>query len=415
MRLCLVNTTDLIGGAERCSFDLHTGLRRRGHDSTLVVGRMLSDDPHTIPCHYPAWDWMPRAALHAYLGLTDTALVTPLRLSLLHPAFRSAAVVNIHNMHGNYWNFWTVPLLARRRPVVLTLHDEWLYTGDCVYAYGCDRWKQGCGRCPQMRLKFRPDLGGRDCTRVNLGLKRAALRRANPGRVAVVSPSRWLAGRARDSVLGRFPIHVIPNGIHLQDFQPRPRGDARGRLNIPSGALCFLMLANNLDDPRKGMPLLDQMLRRHALPAGARLLLAGKGAEAVAAKFPGLPLHSLGYLKGAGQLSDAYSAADALLLLSSADNLPYAGIEATTCACPVIALNAGGIGEIIEDGVNGRLLPAGASAEDLAAALNTFSGLNDGQRREMGRRGRERAMRDFSEETFLNRYEELFLEMAARA
>lgn len=415
MRVCLVNTTDLVGGAERCSFDLHTGLRRRGHDCTLVVGRRLSDDPHTIPGHYPAWDWMPRAALHAYLGLTDTVLVTPLRLALRHPAFRTAEVVNIHNMHGDYWNFWTVPLLARHRPVVLTLHDEWLYTGDCVYAYDCARWKQSCGRCPQMKLKFRPDLGGRDCTRVNLALKRAALRRAHPGRVAVVSPSRWLAGRARESVLGRFPMHVIPNGIRVQDFEPRPQAEARERLNIPSGAVCFLMLANNLDDPRKGMPLLERMLNRHTLPAGARLLVAGNGAEAIAAKYPGLPLHSLGYLKGPSRLSDAYSAADALLLLSSADNLPYAGIEATTCACPIIALNAGGIGEIVEDGVNGWLLPAGLSAEGLAAALAGFSQLSSEQRRAMGRRGRERAMREFSEETFLDRYEKLFLEMAARA
>lgn len=414
MRICFVNTTDLIGGAERCSFDLHRGLRGWGHQSTLFVGRRLSDDPDVLPCVYPFWDWMPRAALHQHAGLTDTTLLTPIRVSMLHPAFRAAEVVNIHNMHGAFWNFWTVPLLSRRCPVVLTLHDEWLYTGDCAYTYDCERWREACGRCPQMTWKIRPDLGGRDSTRLNLWLKRAAMRRTLASRAAVVSPSKWLANRASQSELGRFPMHVIPNGVRLDEFRQLPRAEARARLGLDGGGLYFLFLATNLDDPRKGLPLLERMLTRHGLPSGATLLLAGGRAGEIAARFPALPIRALGYLEGSEQLANCYSAADATLMLSSADNLPYAAIEATACGCPLIALQIGGVGEVVENDVNGILLPPDAGAEQLADAMALFASLSEERRAEFGAAGRRLALREFGYETFLSRYEELFRHMTER-
>ena len=147
-RICFVNTHDTVGGAERCSFDLMTGLRARGQEVALVVGRKFSNDPDVFQCVYPQWDWRPMAFLNNRVGLTDTTLFTPLRM-LTSTAFRCADVVNIHNMHGKYWNFWTLPLEATRKPVVLTLHDEWFLTGDCAYTYRCERWLDHCGSCPQ--------------------------------------------------------------------------------------------------------------------------------------------------------------------------------------------------------------------------------------------------------------------------
>ena len=37
-------------------------------------------------------------------------------------------------------------------PVALTLHDEWLLTGHCAYTLGCERWRIGCGRCPDLTI-----------------------------------------------------------------------------------------------------------------------------------------------------------------------------------------------------------------------------------------------------------------------
>lgn len=408
MRICLVNTTDSIGGAERCSSDLHRELRLLGHQSSLVVGRKLTDDPDTYPCHYPAWDWKPRAFLHGRTGLTDTTLVTPIRQVLSLPAMKNADVVNLHNMHGCYWNFWTVPLLARSRQVVLTLHDEWLYTGDCVYTYDCDRWKDSCGSCPQMSEYSRPNLGGRDLTRFNLFLKRTAMRLAERGKVQVVTPSKWLAQRVGQSILGRFPVHVIPNGVDLNILTPRNKAKARERLGLDPVRTYFLFLANSIGDPRKGIGLLEKMLAAKGLPTGSSLMIVGNGGAKIVEKFPSLSIKDIGFVSTSDRLADCYSAADAKLLLSRADNLPYTGLEALACGCPVIALAVGGNSEIVEDGVTGRLLPASVDSDCLFATLSNIKAMSQEKSDALSENARKKAERDYDMRTFVRRYGDLF-------
>ena len=415
MNVCFVNTTDLIGGAERCSFDLLRGLRDRDHRASLVVGRKLSGDSDVHPCHYPAWDWKPRAFLNYRAGLTDTTLLTPFRMIRRHEAFNSAQAVSIHNMHGSYWNFWTVPYIARLKPVVLTLHDEWLLTGDCAYTYDCDRWMRSCGNCPQMKWEHRPALGGRDATAVNVQLKRLATRAARRERVTIVTPSEWLTSRARRSPhLSRFDAITIPNGIDLDTYSPQPRDESKARLGLPRFLFGFLFFANNISDPRKGAPLLDAMLARRGLPDRTLLHVVGNGAEALAAKFPGLPIHAAGYLSDQSAIAECLSAADCLLLLSAADNLPYTGIEASACGCPILARRVGGIPEIVADGENGMLMDGNPSPDALFDAMTRMARSAADRHAGMRAAARDIAERRFGLGKFVDAYERLFLEVHAR-
>jgi glycosyltransferase involved in cell wall biosynthesis len=410
MNVCFVNTTDLIGGAERCSFDLLRGFRSRGHQASLVVGSKLSDDPDVYPCRYPAWDWKPRAFLHHRLGLTDTTLVAPFRMMRRQPA-SGAQIINIHNMHGCYWNFWTVPLLARRVPVVLTLHDEWLYTGDCVYAHDCERWRRSCGRCPQLSWTVRPDLGGRDLTRINLLLKRAALRLSRSVRLRIVTPSEWLSARVRKTPLGRFPVHTIANGIDVSLYYPRHKSQAKASFGLPPDKFCFLFMALNVDDPRKGFGLLEATLRRFGLPPDSVLLLAGKGSEGLAQRLKDQPVRCAGYLCGAAEVRQCFSAADCMLLLSEADNLPYSAVEASACGCPLLARDVGGVGEVVEHPSTGRLLAPNPTADELASAMKEFVSLPAAEWRRLSAQARRRAVEHFGMDRFLRRYEALFDEL----
>ncbi len=411
VNLCFVNTTDLIGGAERCSFDLHRALRARGHKSSLIVGRRLSDDPDVHPLQYASIESKAWTVLRNGLGLTETLLLTPFRAIRRHE-FRSADVVNIHNMHGCYWNFWTVPVLARSKPVVLTLHDEFLLTGDCVYTYDCDRWMRSCGSCPQLANEIRPVLGGHDLTRVNLSLKRAAMTVSRADHVQIVTPSQWLADRAAKTVLRRFPITVIPNGVDLSVFRPNDRRKSRAILGLPQDQFCFLFFAANLHDPRKGAERLATTVQQFGLPAGSLLVLVGNGSDELRRRLPGVSVMSVGYVAESEKIADLLSAVDCMLLLSEADNLPYTAIEAAACGCPVIAIDVGGIPEEVTDNGNGRLLKRKSSPQDLAAVMQEFVSMDAGQRAKMGQIGRERAEWRFSISTFAGNYEKLFQSLA---
>lgn len=413
MNICFVNTTDLIGGAERCGFDLHTGLRALGHKTSMVVGRRLSDDPDVHPCHYGPIETKAWTVLRQHMGLTETVLWTPFRKTRTD-AFREADVINFHNMHGCYWNFWTVPFMARTTPVVLTLHDEWLYTGDCAYTYDCDRWLRSCGSCPQMSREIRPNLGGRDLTRLNLMIKRAAMKATPDDRVHIVTPSQWLANRVGQSQLGRLPRSVIPNGIDLESFRPRDRRQAKADFNVPQDRFCFLYFAVNLSDPRKGVDRLVQTLRQYGLPPNSVLLVAGNGCDQLAQAIPDVPVIAAGFLDGAERIASCLSAADCMLLLSEAENLPYTAIEAAACGCPVIGLAVGGVREIVQDRVTGRVLNSNSKPADLHETMREFAGISPEGWSRMSADARCHAEKRFSHHSFLRGYEELFSQLIAR-
>lgn len=92
-----------------------------------------------------------------------------------------------------------------------------------------------------------------------------------------------------------------------------------------------------------------------ALP-DAHLAIIGNGPhkEALEAHFAGTKTHFLGYLEGR-ELASAYASADAFIFPSRTETLGLVLLEAMAAGCPVVAAAAGGIPDIVTDGVNGYL------------------------------------------------------------
>ncbi len=87
---------------------------------------------------------------------------------------------------------------------------------------------------------------------------------------------------------------------------------------------------------------------------GARLALVGDGPhrEDLEKHFAGTATHFVGYLAGE-ELGAAYASADAFIFPSRTETLGLVLLEAMAAGCPVIAANAGGIPDIVTDGING--------------------------------------------------------------
>jgi glycosyltransferase involved in cell wall biosynthesis len=71
------------------------------------------------------------------------------------------------------------------------------------------------------------------------------------------------------------------------------------------------------------------------------------------------------------RIIELFAAADASVLSSSWENFPHTVVEALAAGTPVIATSAGGVAEVVQDGVNGLLVPIGDSAA-LADAIRRF-------------------------------------------
>ncbi len=403
MKTLIINQSDTQGGASLAGYRLHQELGRQGVHSRLLVGRKHSEDA-SVSVFPPPGRWENVGGrVSRNLGLNYVHLRTEATLGR-SALFREADVVNYHNLHSGYFNYLALAPLSRSKPSVLTLHDMWSFTGHCVYSMGCERWRSGCGNCPQPQSY--PAMR-RDASALEWKLKRRGYAQA---RLAVVSPSRWLAGLAAESILGRFPITCIPYGLDLDAYRPLDRSVCRRALGLPEDRAILLFAAESLKDPRKGIDLLHRAL--HELPPSLRsnvLLLTFGGGIGASARAADLPAVHLGPIGGDRLKATVYSAADAFLFPSRADNLPLVVQEAMACGLPVVSFAVGGIPELVRHEETGLLAPA---EDTTALARHLARCLADSSLREaFGQKARRAAEREFPLNLQASRYLSLFREL----
>jgi glycosyltransferase involved in cell wall biosynthesis len=111
------------------------------------------------------------------------------------------------------------------------------------------------------------------------------------------------------------------------------------------------------------------------------------------------------------RLPAMYSAAAALVVPSWEEGLGLVAVEALLCETPVVAFRSGGLVDVVEDGVTGRLVTPGERLA-LAAAISEL--LEDpGAAARMGREGRARMLATFAPDAVAARYMDVY--SAARA
>jgi glycosyltransferase involved in cell wall biosynthesis len=393
-------------GAAVAMHRLHAALRAAAVNSTILCGHRR--DTNVDAVQMPRW---PRAEalLRPFtrrLGLNDLHGVSAFRLA--HSALlREADVLHIHGIHSGYFSFLALPAITRTVPTVFTLHDLWALTGHCAASYECGRWRVGCGRCPD--LKANPAVR-RDATHLEWRLKRRTFRRS---RMVVVAPSRWLQREAEEGILGHLPVHHIPHGVDTETYRPRGREQCRELLGIPPGVRVLLFTAMALPERGKGFDLLRRSLEGMPEEVKRRLLLMimGSNGEAIG-PVRGIATRYLGRLTDEDLKAVAYSAADLLVSPTRGEAFGLTLLESLACGTPVVVFRAGGVTDVVRDGV-GYLAQPGDPDDLRKGVLELLA--NDARRAEMGAAGRALAAGEFSMELCVQRHIELYRELCAAA
>jgi glycosyltransferase involved in cell wall biosynthesis len=278
-------------------------------------------------------------------------------------------VVHAHNLHGGYFDLRELPHLSAQVPFVITLHDEWLFTGHCAHPIGHETWRQGCGNCPQ--LGTYPAVF-RDATTWNLQRKAEIYKHSQ---LRIATPSRWLMERVEASVLapGVVDARVIPNGVDLDTFSPGDRGKARRALGLPEDEPIAMFAAYQArSNPFKDYATLERMVDVLGAHGDAMTVIsigeAGPPRNRGRAKLIHVPQQA-----SPAALAPYYRAADVYVHATKADTFPTTILEAMACGLPVVATSVGGIPEQVEDGGTGLLVAVG-DAEGLAEAVRRIAG-----------------------------------------
>ncbi|MDH4152451.1 MAG: glycosyltransferase [Nitrospira sp.] len=418
MRILQVNTADTGGGAETVAWQLMQGYRRAGHQSWMAVGKKNTESSDTyLIQHDPyrtAWSRWCGALANRLIQLEPSGkhnrrLYQLLALGLGQPSrafqrwqgkedfeFPGTAglegipselpdIVHCHNLHGSwlpddgYFDLRALPGLSRRFPLVLTLHDAWMLSGHCAHSFDCERWRTGCGTCPDLMIY--PSIK-RDATTFNWRRKQDIFAKS---KLFVATPSRWLMDKVSASMLnsGIVERRVIPNGVDLTLFMPAEQQAARADLGLPQHAKILLFAANGIrDNVWKDYRMLRNALSRMAaFMKGDPLLLLALGDEADTETVNSVTVQFIGYEQDPARVAKFYQAADLYVHAARVDTFPNTVIEAAACGTPVVATAVGGIPEQIDDGCSGLLVPAG-DAESLAFHVGALL-RDEGRRRAM--------------------------------
>jgi glycosyltransferase involved in cell wall biosynthesis len=184
---------------------------------------------------------------------------------------------------------------------------------------------------------------------------------------------------------------------------------ARRQLGLPTDESLIVGGVGRLDVVKGFDVLLEAVASLAAEYPNLIVALAGDGPlrtmlEGQAARLGiGDRVHFLGFRM---DVKDVYEALDIFAMPSRCEALGYALLDAMTAELPAVASRVGGVPEVVVPGETGFLIPVG-DHRALAAALKPL--LDDPElRRRMGRAGRERVVRHFSEREMVARTIELY-------
>ena len=391
MRTALqLNASASDGGAARAAVRVHEGLREEGQAFGWTSRFQVTSGPASGPgvcvgsplqrsaiwrrLHPRLTQWRKRhwrtnnPALHT-LAWPDTGLGAELIEAHSRGDFE---LLNLHWLGDSTLSIEEIGRLPC--PVLWTLHDQWPFSGAEHYAplpgsgsdlAALERFTSGYEQETSPALERTCDLN-----RWTWQRKQRSWRQP----MTLICPSQWMADCVqRSSLMGDWPRHVIPNPLNLQQWSPVEPRLARRLLDLPLEAPLVLFGAmDGTADPRKGADVLEQALvslgvRSEGEPKQPQLVIFGQERSALQQSF-GLPVHCLGHLHDAVSLRLAYSAADVMVVPSRLDNLPNTATEAMACGTPVVAFRTGGLPEIVNDGISGRLADA-FDPEDLAHCI----------------------------------------------
>lgn len=411
MRVLIVNTAERTGGAAIAANRLLQALNSNGVEARMLVRDRKTDAPDVvnIPQSWRLkanflWErgviWMANGLSKQNLFQVDIANagtdITRMEV------FRWADVIHLHWVNQGFLSLKDLErIMATGKPVVMTMHDQWYFTGICHYSASCDKYQSQCCNCPIIKGI------GMDMAQRVFDRKRAIYKGRN---LTFVGCSRWMADLARQGVLTQgHTVTNVPNAINTDVFKPLDKTLARKKYGLPMDQRLLLFGAQRITDKRKGFRYLAEAcehisMHHPTLPDHLGVVVLGGDAESVKSALP-LPVYTINYLSNEAEIAELYNAVDLFVTPSLQDNLPNTIVEAMSCGTPCVGFNVGGIPEMISHQQDGYVADY-CDSIDFAQGITWC--LNDNRYASLSQQARSSALANYSEPIAAQRYQAVY-------
>jgi len=182
--------------------------------------------------------------------------------SRLHKSIEKVDLIHFNIIHSFSWHYkWLLgSILESKKPVVWTMHDQWVYTGRCAMPGECVGWKTGCNPCQ--------DLAAYPSSKIDLITAKSFMKKKSflihfslQPQVRIVSCALWLSKNLES--LGFGNVQTIHNGIDVGFYRQR---------RLESTESSFLFVSRYLDYRLKGN---ETLLTQLSEELGNKLTIVG--------------------------------------------------------------------------------------------------------------------------------------------
>jgi glycosyltransferase involved in cell wall biosynthesis/predicted SAM-dependent methyltransferase len=390
-----VNTHDVAGGAAKVAWRLADAQRKAGLDSKMLAaittdrsGRSFAFEPEADR-NLQAYCRQQGQLFYEYQG--SHRLVK-------NPRVQSADILHLHNLHGHYFNPFSISALSHIKPVVWTLHDMQSITGHCAHSFDCTKWQEGCRQCPYLNIE--PALKTDSASQL-LADKKLVY---DHSYLWIVTPSQWLKSKVEKSILRDHPVELIYNGVDTGIFRPYDKKQVRGKWGIPEDVFVIGAVGHGgtLTNQWKGGQDTQQALEVlwSQLP-GCMFVNIGANDKSADSRIIHIPT-----IHDENELAQAYSVLDIFLYTPAADNCPLVVLEALSCGVPIVTFATGGVPELVRDGQDG-FVTACKDVSGLVRAVKILAA-DRPLRDRFGGNCRQAAVTKFDHGIIAGRYEKLY-------
>ena len=401
MRVLQVSESDNIGGAAIAATRLNSLLIDNGVESSLVVQRkksIFSDIlgpvnlfdklyakivPHLI-IRYNKWKF-------GTSSLSSTQNKSSVFFSKVIKR-EDFEILHLHWVNNGFVGLDDLSLI--KKPIVWSLHDNWLFTAGCHSTQGCMKFLNCCDSCPKISgLNFQSNLDNQFKEKLNQLQKLK-------NKIKIVVPSQWMYESVKSSkILSDYEVELIPNSINVDLFIPKDKIESKQQLSLdPQKKYILFGASDPLNDENKGFKFIQQMDRLDAFK-GYTLIIFGKknNIESISLNIPIIFMDSI---YDTDKLVSLYNVAEVLLMPSIHESFGQVAAEAMSCGVPVLCFNTTGLIDIVDHKFNGYLAEL-YNIKDLIRGFNWI--IMQGN---FGAKTRLKIMNEFSKEVV---FEKMFL------
>lgn len=341
MKILQINNVYKKGSTGKIVYDIHSFLKESDIESVVCYGRG-QEEKHEINVYKTSTELLAKfnALRSRITGLQYNGSMIATKKLINIIGFENPDIVHLQCINGNFNNIYKLLDYLKKNKIatVLTLHAEFMYTGSCGHAYECEKWKSGCGDCPQLWIATKSYW----LDRTNIAWRKMKEAFNGFDNLKIVAVSRWLEDRAKQSpILNPYSFSVIHNGIDTEGtFKPTNYDSIRDKHGLTNEKILLHVTASfslRKDDIKGGHYVVE--LAKKLKDKNIKIIVIG--GRDLSIELPG-NIINIGITNNQQELAAYYSMADLTLITSKRETYSMVCAESLSCGTPVIGFKAGG-------------------------------------------------------------------------